>query len=77
MPPAKVNPSKIYSVWKRMNSLWAKIPQGNVKYKVGDLVRITKEKVKFAKCYEQTFSTFVKEIIFAPEDGRIARNMSS
>ena len=26
-------------------------------FKLGDLVRITKEKVKFAKGYEQTFST--------------------
>jgi hypothetical protein len=57
MPPSKVNHSNIYSVWKRMNSLWAKIPQGRVKFEVGDLVRITKEKVKFAKGYEQTFST--------------------
>jgi hypothetical protein len=40
-----------------MNSLWAKIPQGRVKFEVGDLVRITKEKVKFAKVYEETFST--------------------
>jgi hypothetical protein len=39
-----------------MNSLWAEIPQGRVKFKVGDLVRIRK-KVKFAKGYEQTFST--------------------
>ena len=37
MPPSKVNPSNIYSVWKRMNSLWAKIPEGSVKYKVGTL----------------------------------------
>jgi len=57
MPPSMVNPSNIYSVRQRMNSLWAKIPQGCVKFKVGDLVRITKEKVKFAKVYEQTFST--------------------
>jgi len=55
MPPNKVNPSNIYSVRKRMNSLWAKIPQGHVKYIVGDLVRITKGKVKFAKGYEQIF----------------------
>jgi hypothetical protein len=34
-----------------------KIPHGCVKFKVGDLVRITKEKVKFAKWYEQTFLT--------------------
>jgi len=40
-----------------MNSLWGKIPQGRVKFKVGDVVRITKQKVKFAKGYEQTFST--------------------
>jgi hypothetical protein len=40
-----------------MNSLWGKIPQGSVKFKVGDVVRITKQKVKFAKGYEQTFST--------------------
>ena len=55
MPPSKVNPSNIYSVWKRMNSLWAKIPEGSFKYKVGDLVRITKGKVKFAKGYEKNF----------------------
>jgi len=59
MPPSKVNPSNTYSVWQRMNSLWAKIPQGRVKFKLGDLVRITKEKVMFAKEYEQTFSTAI------------------
>ena len=57
MPPSKVNPSNFYSVWQRMNSLWAKIPQGRVKFEVGDLVRITKEKLKFANGYEHTFST--------------------
>jgi len=57
MPSSNVNPSNISSVWQGMNSLWANIPQGRVKFKVRDLVRITKEKVKFAKGYEQTFST--------------------
>jgi len=47
MPPCKMNPSNIYSVWQRMNSLWAKIPHGRVKFKVGDIVRITK---KFVVC---------------------------
>jgi len=42
MPQSKVNPSNIYSVWKRMNSLWAKIPQAHAKFKVGGLVRIRK-----------------------------------
>ena len=71
MPPSKVNPSDIYSVWQRMNCLLAKISQGRVKLKVGDLVRITKEKVKFAKEYEQTFSTeifrFTKVIQQVPQ----------
>jgi len=40
-----------------VNCLRAKIPQSRVKFKVGDLVRITEDKVKFAKRYSQTFST--------------------
>jgi hypothetical protein len=39
-----------------MNSLRVKIPQGRVKFIVGDLVRITKEKLKLAKEYEQNDS---------------------
>jgi hypothetical protein len=46
-----------------MNSLRAKIPQGRVKFKVGDLVRITKENVKFAKGFEQTFSTEIFRVV--------------
>jgi len=49
MPPSKLSPSTIYSVWLKLNSLRAKIPHGRVKFKVGDLVRITKQKVTFAK----------------------------
>ena len=52
MPPSKVTTSNIYSVWRKVNSLRAKIPQSRVKFKVGDLVRMTKEKVRFAKGYE-------------------------
>ena len=63
MPRSKVNPSNIYSVWKRMNSLWTKIPQGRVKYKLGDLVGITKETVKFVKGCKQTFSTEIFRVV--------------
>jgi len=41
MPLSKVPPSNIYSLWRKVNSLRAKIPHGCVKFKVGDLVRIT------------------------------------
>jgi hypothetical protein len=56
MPTSKVNPSDIYTVWQRMNCLWAKLPQGRVKYKMGVLVRITKRKLHFANGYEDTLS---------------------
>ena len=64
-------PRNIYSVWQRMISLWAKIPRGSVNFKLGDLVRITKEKVWFAKGYEQTFSTEI--IRFAKVIQRVAQ----
>ena len=46
-----------------MNSLSAKIPLGRVKFKMGDFVRITKEMAKFAKGYEQNFSTEIFQVV--------------
>ena len=45
-----------------MNGLWANIPQGRVEIIEEDLVRISKEKVKFAKWCEQTISTGIFRI---------------
>ena len=58
-----VNPSNIYSVWKRMDNLRSKFPQGRVKFKAGDPVRIKKGNLKFAKGYEQTFSTEIFRVV--------------
>ena len=63
MPPTKVNPSSIYSVWKRINSLWTQILQDRVTYKLRDLEMITKEKVKFDKVYEQSFWTEIFQVV--------------
>jgi hypothetical protein len=57
MVPANVSPANVYTVWQRVNSLQARIPVGQVKFKVRDHIRIFKQKVLFAKGYEQTFST--------------------
>jgi hypothetical protein len=57
MAPGKFLPANVYSVWQRVNSLQAKITIGQVKFKVNDHVRISKQKVLFAKGCEQTFST--------------------
>jgi hypothetical protein len=59
MPPADVSPANIYTVWKRVNNLQARIPVGQVKFMVGEHVRISKQKVLFAKGYEQAYSTEV------------------
>ena len=40
---------------EKINSLSAKIPVGGFTFRVGDFVRITKEKVKFAKATNKTF----------------------
>ena len=46
-----------------MSSLRAKNPQGRVKFNVGVLVMITKDKVNFAKVYERTFSTEISRLV--------------
>jgi len=46
-----------------MNCLRAKIPESRAKFKVGHLVKITKEKVKFAEGYEQTYSTEIIRVV--------------
>ena len=61
--PCKVNSSNVHSIWKIINILNAKIPQGRVKFKVGDFVRMTEEEVKFAKGYEQNFSTEIFRVV--------------
>ena len=62
MPPSTVTPSNIYSVWQKINSLRGKITQGRVKFKACDLVRITKEKVKFARV-GTIFSTEIFQVV--------------
>jgi hypothetical protein len=61
--PSQVNATNIYAVWKRVNSMRDKIPHGHVKFNINDLVRITKEKVKFAKGYHQNFSMEIIRVV--------------
>jgi hypothetical protein len=56
MAPDRVSPTNVYTVWQRVNRLQARIPVGQVKFNVGDHVGISKQKVLFAKGYEQTYS---------------------
>ena len=58
--PANVNETNVLDVWRRMNSRQYK-PKP-VRFTVGQTVRISKEKMKFAKGFEQSYSTEVFKI---------------
>ena len=58
--PSKINETNVLEVWRRMNSHRQK--QKPVRFSVGQTVRISKEKMKFAKGFEQSYSTEVFKI---------------
>jgi len=62
MAPSRVTDSDVLAIWKRMNSRRCRIRVAKIKFSVGQHVRISKEKMKFAKGGEQTFSTEIFRI---------------
>ena len=52
MAPAKVTDSDVLAIWRRMNDKRSRIRTARPKFRVGQTVRIIKEKMKFAKGYE-------------------------
>ena len=54
--PLKFADSVILTTWKRMNAKRLRIRYVKVKFLVGQHVRISTEKLKFAKASEQNFS---------------------
>jgi hypothetical protein len=63
MAPARVTDSDVLAIWKRMNKKDLKIPFAKPKLGVGQHVRISKEKMEFAKGGEQNYTTEVFLII--------------
>jgi len=57
MQPAPVSDSDILAIWKRMNEKRSRIPIAQPKFRVGQHVRISKEKIKFPKGGEQNYIT--------------------
>ena len=62
MAPSKVTDSDILAIWKRMRSKHNAIRRAAVRFSVGQHVRISKEKLKFAKGGEQNYTTEVIRI---------------
>jgi len=61
MAPSRVTDSDVLAIWKRI-SRRRRIRLTKIKFSVGQHVRISKEKMKFAKSGEQTFSTEIFRI---------------
>jgi hypothetical protein len=55
MAPAKLSDSDILDIWRRMNNIRTRVVKP--KYSVLQNVRISKEKMRFAKGAEQNYST--------------------
>jgi hypothetical protein len=62
MAPARVTESDVLAIWTRMNEKERKIPITKPKFHIGQHVRISKEKMKFAKGGEQNYTTEVFRI---------------
>jgi len=61
MAPANVTDSDVLTIWKRLPKKRFRVIKA--KYSVGQHVRISKEKAKFAKSSEQNFSTEIFRIV--------------
>jgi hypothetical protein len=58
MEPAKVSVTDVLSIWHRMNEKAQRLKRlAEIKYRVGQYVRISKLKMKFAKGGEQNYTT--------------------
>jgi len=56
MAPSKVTDTDVLAIWKKMNKNIRRVRTIRAKFKVGQHVRISKEKMKFKKGAEQNFS---------------------
>jgi len=56
MAPSKVTDSGVLAIWKKMNKKIRRVRTIRANFRVGQHVRISKEKMKFKKVSEQNFS---------------------
>jgi transposase InsO family protein len=62
MAPSNVGESDILAIWKKMRARQSKIKTAVAKFRAGQHVRISKEKLKFAKGGEQNYTTEIFKI---------------
>ena len=63
MAPSRVTDAEVLTLWRRMEARRLRVRVATAKFRVGQHVRISKEKMKFAKVAEHNFSTEVFRIV--------------
>ena len=63
MASAHVSDKDVLAIWQRLNEKAIRVRSVKAKYSVGQLLRISKEKVKFIKSAEQNYTTEIFRII--------------
>jgi hypothetical protein len=63
LAPARVTDKHVLQIWRRATKRQNRIPMAKPKFSAGQHVRISKEKMKFAKGSEQNFSTEIFKIV--------------
>jgi len=62
MAPSRVTDSDVLAIWKMMEARRRGVRVAKAEFRVGQHVRISREKMKFAKSAEQNFSTEIFRI---------------
>jgi len=63
MAPSRVTDADILAIWLRMEANRQRVRVATSKFRVGQHVRISKDKMKFAKAPEHNFSTEIFRIV--------------
>jgi hypothetical protein len=63
MASAPVSDKDVLAIWQRMHKKANRVRSVRAKFSVGEYVRISKEKAKFAKCAEQNYTIEIFRII--------------
>jgi hypothetical protein len=63
MAPSKVSDRDILATWKRLQQREQRIRSARAKHRVGQHVRISREKIIFGKGSQQNYSTEIFKII--------------
>ena len=63
MAPSRLTDADVLAIWRRMEASRQRVRVAKAKFRVGQHVRISKKKLKFAKAAEHNFSTEIIRIV--------------